>query len=161
MRLTRFLMPMTVVLLLMASIGVAVAASPHFTRAGAILMSNGNLRVIFTIAGLEDTVTTTVTASADATAEYACRNQDGNFPSDPEKQEVRRPVSASGTFTSSENGQIMGSLTLTPPDPTLDCPAGQEEVRLSVSYTNVQVSEPNAGSEDIPGSFSSNMVLLP
>ena len=32
MRLTRFLMPMTVVLRLMASIGVAVAASPHLRR---------------------------------------------------------------------------------------------------------------------------------
>ena len=50
------------------------------------------------------------------------------------------PVSASGDFTSGKNGSITGSLTLSPPPSTLDCPGGQREVLASVSYTNVQVS---------------------
>jgi hypothetical protein len=134
---------------------VAQAASAHFVRAAASGPdNNGNLIVDFKIAGLGDTVTTTVTASADATALYACQNNGGNFPSDPKKQEVSGPVSASGEFTSGKNGSITDSLTLMPPASTLDCPGGQREVLASVSYTNVAVSEPNAGTEAIPGTFS-------
>jgi hypothetical protein len=133
----------------------ANAASPHFVRASASGPSaGGQLSVNFKIAGLGDAVTTTVTASADATAVYACRNNGGNFPSDPKKQEVSGPVSNSGQFTSGKNGQITGSLTLSPPASTLSCPPGQSRVLASVSYTNVAVSEPSAGTEAIPGTFS-------
>jgi hypothetical protein len=133
----------------------ASAASAHFVRASATGPdAAGDLTVNFKIAGLGDNVTTTVTASADATALYACRNNGGNFPSDPKKQEVSGPVSASGDFTSGKNGQITGSLTLSPPASTLDCPSGQTEVLARVSYTNVAVSEPNAGTQPIPGTFS-------
>lgn len=136
-------------------VGEASAANPHFNRADADGPNeNGNLEVSFKIAGLGDNVTTTVTASADATAVYACQNNGGNFPSDPNKQEVSGPVSASDELTSGRNGQITGSLTLMPPPSTLDCPPGQNEVLVSVEYTNVEVSEPNAGTEDIPGTFS-------
>lgn len=133
----------------------ALAAAPHFVRADASgPNADGTLTVNFKIAGLGDTVTTTVTASADATALYACQNRGGNFPEDPKKQQVSGPVSASGEFTSGKNGQITGSLTLSPPASTLDCPSGQRVVLASVSYTNVAVSEPNAGTEPIPGTFS-------
>ncbi|WP_408008366.1 hypothetical protein ACJROX_27525 [Pseudalkalibacillus sp. A8] len=129
--------------------------NPHFIKASASGPDeSGNLTVSFKIAGLGDNVTTTITASADATAEFACRNNGGNFPSDPKKQQVSGPVSASRQFTSGKNGQITGSLTLQPPPSTLDCPPGQEEVLVSVTYTNVQVSEPSAGSESIPGTFT-------
>ena len=133
----------------------ASAASPHFVRASASgPNTGGQLTVNFKIAGLGDTVTTTVTASADATAVYACRNNGGNFPADPKKQEVSGPVSNSGQFTSGKNGQITGSLTLSPPASTLSCPPGQSRVLVSVTYTNVAVSEPSAGSQSIPGTFS-------
>lgn len=132
----------------------AQADNPHFIRSGASGPDNaGNLDVNFKIAGLGDNVTITVTASADATAVYACRNNGGNFPSDPKKTEVSGPVSASGQFTSGKNGQVSGSLTLNPPPTTLTCPSGQRRVLVSVSYTNVQVS--GAGdTESIPGTFS-------
>ena len=134
---------------------VAQAANAHFVRAAATGPDdNGNLIVNFKIAGLGDTVTTTVTASGNATALYACRNNGGNFPSDPKKQEVSGPVSASGQFTSGKNGSITDSLTLMPPASTLDCPGGQRVVLARVSYTNVAVSEPAAGTVTIPGTFS-------
>ena len=140
-------------LLLFAS--PASAANPHFLRASASGPSgSGDLVVNFKIAGLGDTVTTTVTATANATAVYACQNNGGNFPSDPKKQTVSGPVSASGSFTSGKNGQITGSLTLSPPASTLDCPPGQHEVLVSVTYTNVAVSAPDAGTASIPGTFS-------
>lgn len=134
---------------------VALAAAAHFIRADASGPdASGSLTVNFKIAGLGDTVTTTVTASADATAVYACMNNGGNFPSDPRKQEVSGPVSDSGDFTSGRNGQITASLTLSPPPSTLDCPPGQHAVLVSVTYTDDAVSEPNAGSDSISGTFS-------
>lgn len=133
----------------------ADAASPHFTRAAAAgPNADGTLDVEFKIAGLGDTVTTTVTASADGTAVYACQNNGGNFPSDPKKQVVSGPVSASGDFTSGKNGSITDALTLSPPASTLDCPGGQREVLASVTYSNVAVGAAAAGTEAIPGTFS-------
>lgn len=133
----------------------ALAANPHFITASASgPNASGNLVVSFKIAGLGANETITITTTADATAVYACQNNGGNFPSDPKKQQVSGPVSASGNFTSGKNGQITGSLTLSPPPSTLDCPSGQHEVLASVSYTNVQISATGVGAENIPGTFS-------
>jgi hypothetical protein len=133
----------------------ALADSPHFVHASASgPNAAGNLTVNFKIAGLGANETITVTAGADSTAVYACQNNGGNFPSDPKKTNVSGPVSASGQFTSSQNGQITGSLTLMPPaNTTLTCPGGQRVVLASVSYTNVQVSG-GGDTESIPGNFS-------
>ena len=139
---------------LLAVSAVAVAAAPHFVQASATGPdAAGNLAVNFKIAGLGDNQTITVTASADATAVYACQNNGGNFPSDPKKTTVSGPVSASGDFTSGKNGQITASLTLSPPATTLMCPGGQHVVLVSVSYTNVQVSG-GGDTAPIPGTFS-------
>ncbi|HYJ70664.1 MAG TPA: hypothetical protein VEX15_23665 [Nocardioidaceae bacterium] len=130
------------------------AANPHFIQASASGPdAAGDLTVNFKIAGLGDNQTITVTASADATAVYACQNNGGNFPSDPKKTTVSGPVSASGDFTSGKNGQITDSLTLSPPTSTLTCPNGQHVVLVSVSYTNVTVSG-GGDTESIPGTFS-------
>jgi hypothetical protein len=150
------LVPLALMVML-ALTTAALAAEPHFLSRQTSASgpdTRGDLEVNFKIAGLGDTVTTTVTASADATALYACQNKGGNFPSDPKKQEVSGPVTASGEFTSGKNGQITGTLFLMPPPSTLDCPSGQMRVLASVTYTNVQVSEPAAGTASIPGTFS-------
>jgi hypothetical protein len=156
MRASRFL-AIAAVAAVVASVlfaAVAVADNPHFLRASASGPNNaGDLSVSFKIAGLGDNVTITVTASADATAVYACRNNGGNFPSDPKKTTVSGPVSASGDFTSGQNGQVSGSLTLHPPSTTLTCPGGQRVVLVSVSYTNVQVSG-GGDTASISGTFS-------
>ena len=133
----------------------ALAQNPHFLRASASgPNAAGNLAVNFKIAGLGDNETITVTATADATAVYGCQNRGGNFPSDPKKTTVSGPVSASGQFTSGQNGQVRGSLTLSPPaNTTLTCPGGQHVVLVSVSYTNVQVSG-GGDTASIPGTFS-------
>lgn len=163
MRRARVIAPIMVAVLLMASIGVALAQNPHFIS-GQTNASGpnalGNLTVNFKIAGLGSNVETTVTASANATAEYACRNRGGNFPSDPKKQEVAGPVTASGGFRSEQNGQITGNLTLSPPAATISCPGNQQLVLLNVTYTNVAVSEPNAGTQPIPGTFSRTFLTI-
>ena len=127
------------------ALGTALAASPHFLRAVNQGISDSTDTITFKIAGLGDTVTTTVTASAEAAALYACQNNGGNFPSDPKKQEETGTVSASGEFTSGKNGSITGGLTLSAPASTLDCPGGQTEVLACVEFENKRVSEPAAG----------------
>src|SRR5215217_2088372 len=146
---------LSLLLLVSLTAQAVFAQNPHFLRASASGPNNaGNLTVSFKIAGLGSNETITVTASANATAVYACRNNGGNFPSDPKKQTVSGPVSASGDFTSGQNGQITGSLTLSPPaNTTLTCPGGQRVVLVSVSYTNVQVSG-GGDTASIPGTFS-------
>jgi hypothetical protein len=132
----------------------SLADSPHFVRASASGPNNvGNLAVNFKIADLGVNETITVTASANTTAVYACQNNGVKFLSDPKKQQVSGPVSASGQFTSGQNGQITGSLTLSPPPSTLTCPGGQHPVLASVSYTDVQVSG-GGDTASIPGTFS-------
>ena len=150
-----------VVLILILSTFAASAANAHFIyakasgpdRAGALLIS-------FKIAGLGNNFTTTITVSGNASALYACRNRGGNFPSDPKKQQVSGPVANSGVFTSGKNGQITGSLRLTPPPSSLVCPSGQSVVLVWVTYTNVQVSAPVAGAQTIPGTFSRTYYTL-
>jgi len=143
-----------VALFLLLAVTPVLASSPHFIRSSASgPTAQGDLNVSFKIAGLGDNETITVTASADATAVYACRNKGGNFPSDPKKTEVSGPVSESGDFTSGKNGQITGSLTVSPPSTDLDCPSGQRQVLVSVSYTNVEVSG-GGDTASIAGTFS-------
>lgn len=132
----------------------AIAANPHFVNtSGSGPNTTGQLVVKFKIAGLGDNETITVVTSGNATAVYACRNKGGNFPSDPKKTQVDGPVSASGDFTSGQNGQVSGSLTLSPPTTTLDCPGGQRQVLVSVTYTGVQISVEGVGTE-VLGTFS-------
>jgi hypothetical protein len=142
-----------------AFVGVLAATgawgdNPHFLRASASGPdADGDVDCRFKIAGLGDNVSITVECSADATAVYACQNNGGNFPSDPRKTQVSGPVSATGEFTSGKNGQVSGSLTLNPPPSTLDCPGGQREVLVSVSYTNVQI-EGGGDTAIVAGTFS-------
>jgi hypothetical protein len=136
------------------------AASPHFINCSASgVNSDGTLNACFKIAGLGDNQTLTVTASATATAVYGCLNHGQQCPNAANKISVQGNVSASGTFTSGKNGQITACLTVDPPPPpsTFSCPKGQDLVLVSVSYTNVSVSAPGAGScNTSPGTFSAN-----
>jgi hypothetical protein len=136
----------------------AWAVSPHFINCSASgVNSDGTLNVCFKIAGLGDNQTLTVTASATATAVYGCLNNGQQCPNAANKQEVHANVSASGNFTSGKNGQITACLTVDPPPTTLTCPNGQDLVLVSVSYTNVSVSAPGAGScQTSPGTFAAN-----
>jgi hypothetical protein len=125
----------------------------HFQSADAEL-SGSSLTVTFREVGLGEG-NVTVQLTADATADYACINNGGEFPNDPRKQSVSGPVSATGTFPVAKNGHVEGSLTVTAPSSTLDCPSGQSVVITSVSYTNVSLTDiTNQTSAAIPGTFS-------
>jgi hypothetical protein len=134
------------------------AANPHFLRCRTSgLNSDGTLDVCFKIVGLGKNQTLTVTASADANATYACLNNGGECPNAANKVSVSGTVTAQGTFQSGKNGQITACLTVDPPPTSLTCPPGQDLVLVSVSYTNVSVSAPGAGSCDTsPATFSAD-----
>lgn len=135
----------------------ALAANPHFIggqTGNCVVGAAGSLTCDFKIAGLGDTVTTTVKLTANATAIYACKNNGGNFPSDPKKQEVNGPVSNSDQFTSGKNGQIDADISVSPPPATISCPPGQNLVLVKVTYTNVALFQPDAGTFNVSGTFS-------
>lgn len=153
----RALLVTTVALVAMLTFAAgALADSPRFKSATASGPdASGNLVVNFRETGLGNTPNpVNYTASADATALYACQNNGGNFPSDPKKQQESARVEANATFLS-ENGNVIGSVTLSPPPSTLTCPGGQHAVLASITYTNVQICDTDHNvCRNIPGTFS-------
>ena len=125
----------------------------HFQSATASLVG-ADLVASFREVGLgEGNVTETLSASA--TAEYACQNNGGQFPNDPRKQSVSGPVSATQDFPVAKNGHVEGSLSISAPASTLVCPNGQHVVMVSVSYTDVTLTDvTNQVTADIAGTFS-------
>jgi hypothetical protein len=93
-------------------------------------------------AGLGDNQLIEYLMEADATAEWACINNGGNFPQDPKKQTVEGPVSATGSFSSGKNGSITASLRADAPerDPS-PCQGNQTDVLLNVSFDDVTVTD--------------------
>src|SRR5215203_3011620 len=121
----------------------ALAQSGHFVTGGGnkptatLNENNGNLVITGKVAGLGGT-TFRIDASAPARAVYACRNNGGNFPKDPKKQEISEPVTGStGTLNTPTNGQYVFRIVLSPPESTLNCPPGQHAVLASIRYGDV------------------------
>ena len=131
-----------VVLVMPAALATHDKGNPHFIFARASLVGT-DLRVDFKEAGLgnDPEATVTIQVSAIASRFDACRNNGGNFPSDPKKQETTAAVSASGEFSPGKNGQITDSLMVSLPATSLSCPPGQTAVLVSFSYTNIEVCD--------------------
>ena len=130
----------------------AVASSPHFVKASAT-RDNGSLTVSFKEAGLGSGVTVLIQASASFTRTDSCVNKGGNIPSDPKKTVTQGTTTKSGEFPSDKNGNVVGSLTLTT-STTLKCPSGQKATLLSLSFSNVRVTDlDNNVSRSISGTF--------
>jgi hypothetical protein len=131
--------------------------NPHFIKnATSASLSGSSLVVSFKETGLPSGASELVTASADFSGTYQCINKAGHNPSDIKKT-TGGTVYASGTFTADKNGNITGSLTLTPADPAtvLDCPSGQTATLTAWSYTTVKITDETSGAYlDIPGTFS-------
>jgi hypothetical protein len=132
----------------------AMAANPHFLKASARLAGD-NLAVSFKEAGLGNNQLIDYTASADFSRTDSCKNNGGKVPSDPKKTDTSGVVEASDTFSSGKNGSISETLTLVALGPSLDCPPGQTPTLISLTYSNVSITDTTNGvTQAIPGTFS-------
>ena len=129
----RLMLTSVVMLAIMASTSlVAVAGNAHFIKnATSASQSGNNLVVVFKEAGLESGARESITVSVTATVISDCRNGGGNVASDPKKTDSG--LTASGTFPADKNGNVTGTLTVTP-TAGVTCPPGQTATIESVSY---------------------------
>ena len=150
---------------LMAATVVATAVfafaggSPHFIKnATSASLSGSNLVVSFKEAGLASGATETVTTTADASTTYECVNGGNHNPSASNKTTTQSHPSVTGQFTADKNGNIVGSQTLSPPsasDLGFSCPPGQTVTFVSVTYSNVVVTDSTSGATaSLGGPFS-------
>jgi hypothetical protein len=138
----------------------ALAQNEHFIRASGSLNNAGALTVSFKEAGLGTNQLIDYTLTADATATYVCVNRGGANPSAQNKTTVAGPVSASGTFSSGQNGQVTASLTAQPPPSDITCPPGQSLELAQASYTNIVLTD-TTNNVSIPVADISSGCLLP
>ena len=117
------------------------------------------MTVNFKEAGLGTNQNIDYALTADATATYVCVNNGGANPSAQNKSTVAGPVIATGTFGSGKNGNVVGSLTVSPPASDISCPKGQTLRLASVSYTNVVITDTTNNVSVTLGDFSSGCLL--
>ena len=122
----------------------AALAAPHFHSASSSVGTNGALTVSFDERGLgNENVDYTLTA--DQEANWACINNGGRNPSAANKRTITTPVSTGGSFEV-KNGRVVASLSTSAPSPgSFSCPSGQRLRLLSVSYTNIELTDVTNG----------------
>lgn len=141
------------------AVPAALAVNAHFISAGASLNNDGTLTANFKEAGLGTNQNIDYALTADGTATYVCVNKGGANPSAQNKTTVNGPVSATGSFNSGKNGNVTGSLTVSPPPSNISCPKGQTLQLASASYENVTLTDVTNGISVSLGSFSTGCLL--
>lgn len=141
------------------AVPAALAVNAHFISAGASLNNDGTLTANFKEAGLGTNQNIDYALTADGTATYVCVNKGGANPSAQNKTTVNGPVSATGSFNSGKNGNVTGSLTVSPPPSDISCPKGQTLQVASASYDNVTLTDVTNGISVSLGSFSTGCLL--
>ena len=144
---------------LVATGATAASGSPHFIKnATSASLSGADLVCQFKEAGLASGAVETVSCNATESVTYECVNGGGKNPSASNKKTFVTTVSKSGTFTADKNGNIVGTLTLSPVSASsigFSCPPGQTVTFVSVTYSNVSIVDQTSGASiAIPGSFS-------
>lgn len=134
---------------LVAGPAAAGPGSPHFiaNATDAAVGSGFALEATFKEAGLSSGSVVTIALSADLDATYQCINNGGKNPSDPKKTTVSTSVEAAGNFPVGKNGQLTGSLELSPPaaSAVLDCPGGQRATLTAGTWSNIWLSDLTSG----------------
>ncbi len=146
---------MLFVFVLATTPGPALADSPHFIGTASVVgvNSDGSMTVSFKEAGLGQGVTIAYEFSGSVIADYGCINGGGKHPQASNKETVQGPVSATGSFTSSKSGNIVGSLTVEPPAPpsTFSCPSGQTLVLADITYSGLALED---GTNEVDATLS-------
>jgi hypothetical protein len=145
--------------LVLVGAGPAVAGgSPHFIKnATSASLDGTSLVVQFKEAGLSSGAVETIQVTAHLDATYKCINGGGNNPSDPKKTTISSDVSASGVFTAGQNGNLIGSLTVSAPAAAtvLSCPGGQTATLTAVAWSAIRIDDLTSGASlALNGSFS-------
>ena len=135
---------------------VATRDCGHRTSSGRTHRSrpaSDSLVVDYKVAGLGNTVTTSVALRAERTATWACKDDDDNFPGDPLAITPSAGTTLLGPFPAT-GGQVAGTISVSPGTPA-QCPDGQVVTLVELSYTDVRIIHSSAGTRSIPGTFSS------
>jgi hypothetical protein len=129
-----------------ASLGKGSTSGAHYMAADDEVVSDARLRAFWDEAGVGQG-TVTYTLDFVRTQVLACVNGGDNQPTDKKKHSRASRGSATGTF-SPENGRLVAELFSdnVPSAPSLlSCPSGQVATTLSVSYTEVVLTDTNNG----------------
>lgn len=140
---------LTLIIAAVAVPAAFAAGSPHFiNNATNSSLSGSTLICNFKEAGLSAGSTETITCSATESVTYECVNGGGKNPSASNKTTFQTSGSSSGEFTVDKNGNLVGSQALevtSPEELDFSCPKGQRLTLVSVSYTNVVVTDTTSG----------------
>jgi hypothetical protein len=151
------------VALLVVAVAVSAAhaagGSPHFIKHDTFASLSGSSLVCnFKEAGIAAGSSETITCSASEAVTYECVNGGGRNPSASNKRTIQTTSSASGDFTADQNGNVAGQLTIAPADPAsvgFSCPPGQTVTFVSVTYSNVTLTDTTSGATaSLGGTFT-------
>jgi len=123
-----------------------LAANAHFMSCSSTVDSSGDLSVSFRIAGLGAGASDTITATTTATSTWGCLNGGQQCPNAANKFTSSDQITGQLTVTAGHNGSASGTITLGPKQPANFCPHGQKMVLISVTYSDVTLT--NSGSSD-------------
>ena len=142
-----------------AAVASAASGNPHFIRsATGASMSGSSLVCSFKEAGLSAGSTETIVCQATETVTYECVNNGGKNPQASNKTSTTTTGSASGQFPVDQNGNLTGTLTVTPQSAQqvgFSCPGGQTVTFVGVSYSNVTITDLTSGaSTSVSGTLS-------
>ncbi|MFL5842444.1 MAG: hypothetical protein ACJ77Z_18520 [Thermoleophilaceae bacterium] len=137
----------------------AIAGNAHFIKSATSASLDGaNLVCTFKEAGLESGSTEMIRCDANALTTYECVNGGEKNPSAANKTTTQSRVGNTGTFSADKNGNVVGSITVTPPSAAalgFSCPPGQTVTFVSVTYSGVTVTDLTSGaSSAISGTFT-------
>jgi len=116
------------------------AQNAHFMRCSSSVNNNGSLAVSFRIAGLGAGASDTITATTTATSTWGCLNGGKQCPNAANKFTSSDQLSGDLTVTAGHNGSASGTITLSPAKPADFCPNGQTMVLISVTYSDVTLT---------------------
>jgi hypothetical protein len=117
-----------------------LAQNAHFMRCSSSVNTNGSLSVSFRIAGLGAGASDTITASTTATSTWGCLNGGQQCPNAANKFTSTDQITGQLTVTAGHNGSASGTITLGPKQPSNFCPNGQTMVLISVTYSDVTLT---------------------
>ena len=117
-----------------------LAQNAHFQSCSSNVGSSGNLSVSFRISGLGGGASDTITASTTATSTWGCLNGGQQCPNASNKFTSTDQLTGTLTVTAGHNGSASGTISLSPKQPANFCPHGQKMVLISVTYSDVSLT---------------------